>query len=593
MSFILGGLTPEVGVRQHSDGALMARLWQHLRDHRWKLALVVLALFVNTLSVALVPFVLGRAIDTTSGGPGLWWIVAALNAAALLTWVTQFAHQHLTSAAVADVTLSAQRDALRAALRQDHAFYDRVSSGSVVSRITTDTSTLSGIVNLGADTLNQLLLVILLSGVLVFVSPPLALTLSAIVPIVILVALGFRRLARGAAAQAQESVGALNASIAETMRGIAVAKNYHQEAFLLEQFRDQNRKAYTISLANNRIFGGIFPTLDIVTGLGTALVLYVGGRMVLEGNLTTGSWYLGIQAVTLLLFPLTGIASFWSQFQQGLAATERVNALTDARPEVTETGTQVVSTADMSLRFHGVHLRYGNGPAVLNDLSLEIPAGQRVALIGRTGSGKTSLLRVLMRFYEYQRGTVSVGDRDLRAIEPEERSRLFGLVTQVPMLFDATVAENIRFARPDADDAAVLSAANAIGTNWLEELPQGLETPVGERGVLLSQGQRQLVSLARVMLHDPRIILLDEATANVDSFTEWQVQQGLDALMRERTTVIVAHRLTTVAGADRVILLEDGRVVADGTHRTLSSTHPGYASMYASYFTPDARGDRA
>jgi ATP-binding cassette, subfamily B, bacterial len=590
MSFILGGLTPEVGVRQHSDGALVARLWHHLRDHRWKLALVVLALFVNTLSVTFVPFVLGRAIDTTLD---LWWIVAALNAAALLTWVTQYAHQHLTSAAVADVTLNTQRDALRAALRQDHAFYDRVSSGGVVGRVTTDTSTLSGIVNLSADTLNQLLLVILLSAALVFVSPPLALTLSAIVPVVILVALGFRRLARGAAAQAQESVGALNASIAETMRGIAVAKNYRQEAFLLEEFRRQNQRAYTISLANNRIFGGIFPTLDIVTGLGTALVLYVGGRMVLEGSLTTGSWYLGIQAVTLLLFPLTGIASFWSQFQQGLAATERVNALTDAQPEVRETGTQSLNAAEPTLRFQGVHLRYGDGPTVLNDLNLEIPSGQRVALIGRTGSGKTSLLRVLMRFYEYQSGTVSIGGRDLRTIDPEERSKLFGLVTQVPMLFDATVAENIRFARPDADDAAVLRAANAIGSGWLEELSQGLETPVGERGVLLSQGQCQLVCLARVMLHDPKIILLDEATANIDSFTEWQVQQGLDALMRGRTTIIVAHRLTTVSGADRVILLEAGRVEADGTHRSLLNDHPRYAAMYAQYFAPEARGVRA
>jgi ATP-binding cassette, subfamily B, bacterial len=252
-----------------------------------------------------------------------------------------------------------------------------------------------------------------------------------------------------------------------------------------------------------------------------------------------------------------------------------------------------VDTTDTSLRFHGVHLRYGDGHDVLNDLNLEIPTGQRVALIGRTGSGKTSLLRVLMRFYEYQSGTVSVGARDLRSIDPEERSRLFGLVTQVPMLLDATVTENIRFARPDADDGAVLRAANAIGSSWLEELPQGLETPVGERGVLLSQGQRQLVSLARVMLQDPKILLLDEATANVDSFTEWQVQRGLDALMRGRTTLIVAHRLSTVSGADRVILLEKGRVVADGTHHVLLRDHPAYASMYASYFAPDARGDRA
>jgi ATP-binding cassette, subfamily B, bacterial len=590
MSFILGGISSKSTAREQSDSQLIKRLWQYLRGHHWKLGLVVLVLFVNSLSVTLIPMALGHAIDgfSSSSATLLWIIVAALSAFALLTWLTQYAQERLTSSAVADVTLRAQTDTLKAALNQDHAFYDRNTSGGLVSRITTDTSTLSGIVNLSASVLNQLILVILLSAVLIVISPVMALIVSSIVPLVILIALVFRRMARRAATQAQRSIGEINAKINETMRGIAVAKNYRQEAMILEEFRKHNRRVYAVSLANNRIFGGIFPLLDIVTGLGVALVLYLGGRMVLEGDLTAGTWYLGVQAVTLLLFPLTGIASFWSQFQQGLAATERVSALVDAEPRVKQLATTAPTISDARVRFENVNLRYTDDRLVLENLSLDIPSGQRIALIGRTGSGKTSLLRTLMRFYEYEAGRVTIGGVDLRSIPFDQLGNVIGLVPQTPMLFDGTVADNIRFARPDASPDEILAAAHAVGTTWLEELSKGLETPVGERGALLSQGQRQLVTLARVMLQHPAVVLLDEATANVDSFSELQLQQGFDAVMRGRTTIIVAHRLATVMHTERVVILERGQIIGDGTHQSLLKSNADYALFNAKYFGSSA-----
>ncbi len=606
MSFILGGLSNSTFSRQESDTKLIGRLWNYLRGHHWRLALVVLVLFVNTLSVTLVPIVLGQAVDrltaqnAVSSGPIasgvvsnddalLWVILAALNAFALLTWLTQYAQQRLTSTAIADVTLRAQGDALGSALRQDHAFYDRTPSGGVVTRVMTDTSTMAGVVNLSAQVLNQLMLVVLLSVVLVFISPTIALIVSSVVPMVIIIALVFRRLARKAAGQAQQSIGELNTKIAEAMRGIAVAKNYRQEAVMLEEFRKLNRRAYAVSLANNRIFGGIFPLLDVVTGLGVALVLYGGGRLVLEGNLTAGTWFLGVQAVTMLLFPLTGIASFWSQFQQGLAATERVAALTEAQPRVRqELATSNPAMSGAEIRFEHVTLRYSDDQVVLNDFSLHIPNGQRVALIGRTGSGKTSLLRTLMRFYDYQPGRVTIGGVDLKTIPFDRLGEVIGLVPQVPMLFGGTVADNIRFVRPEASETEVLEAAQAVGTTWLEDLPKGIQTPVGERGALLSQGQRQLVALARIMLQRPAVVLLDEATANVDSFSELQLQQGFDAVMRGRTTIIVAHRLATVRHADRVVILEMGRMVGDGTHQSLLANNANYAALNAKYFGSSA-----
>jgi ATP-binding cassette, subfamily B, bacterial len=590
MSFILGGISSQSTARAQSDSQLIKRLWHYLRGHHWKLGLVVLVLFANSLSVTLIPMALGRAIDgfSSSSATLLWMIVAALSAFALVTWLTQYAQERLTSNAVADVTLRAQSETLKAALHQDHAFYDRNTSGGLVSRITTDTSTLAGIVNLSASVLNQLMLVILLSAVLIVISPVMALIVSSIVPLVILIALVFRQMARRAASQAQQSISEINAKINEAMRGIAVAKNYRQEALILEEFRKHNRRVYAVSLANNRIFGGIFPLLDIITGLGVALVLYLGGRLVLEGSLTAGTWYLGVQAVSLLLFPLTGIASFWSQFQQGLAATERVSELVDAQPRVQQIIASASLPTDARVRFENVNLRYTDDKLVLENLNLDIPNGQRVALIGRTGSGKTSLLRTLMRFYEYESGRVTIGGVDLRSIPFDQLGKVVGLVPQTPMLFDGTVADNIRFAQPEATPDDILAAARAVGTTWLEELPKGLETHVGERGALLSQGQRQLVTLARVMLQRPAVVLLDEATANVDSFSELQVQQGFDALMRGRTTIIVAHRLATVMHAERVIILERGEIIGDGTHQSLLTTNADYARFNAKYFGSSA-----
>ena len=586
MSFILGGLSSDAKPRQYGDAVLVGQLWGYLRAHHWKLAVVVMALFVGSLSTILVPVALGQTIDrfAKSNDLALWLVFAALIGFALLTWGTQYVQQRLTTDAVADIALAAQRETLRSALRQDHAFYDRHSSGTVVSRITTDSSALASVVQLSVEVLNQIILVVLLGAALILINPTMALVCMAVMPIAVVVALVFRRLARQAARQAQQSMSEINAGIGETMRGITVAKNYRQEAVLLEEFRKLNVRVYNVSLANNRIFGAIYPLLDIIGGISTALVLYLGGRMVLEGGLSAGSWYLSLQTAGLFLFPLTGIASFWSQFQQGLAATERVRALVESTPNVQQQASNTVAIADARVRFEAINFSYDGEQPVLQDFNLDVPSGQRIALIGRTGSGKTSLLRILMRFYEYQSGRVTLGGVDLRQIPFEQLGNLVGLVSQTPMLLDGTIAANIRFARPEASDAEVERAARSVGQAWLDDLPKGLETAVGERGALLSQGQRQLVTLARVMLQRPKILLLDEATANVDSFSESQLEEGLNAVMAGRTTIVVAHRLSTVVRADRVVILENGHLVADGTHRSLLQDNPYYTSLSASYF---------
>jgi len=313
--------------------------------------------------------------------------------------------------------------------------------------------------------------------------------------------------------------------------------------------------------------------------------VYVGGLIVWGSALTPGNWYLFIQGIRLFWFPLTSIASFWSQFQIGLAASERVFALLDAEPRVVQTGAEKLAQMRGEIRFDGVDFSYNPGSPVLEGFSLTIGAGETLALVGHTGSGKSSIAKLIARFYEFQSGRLSVDGHDLRGLDlPAYRERL-GIVTQTPFLFDGTVLENIRYGRPAASDDEVRQAAAHVGGgDWISGLTQGLQTEVGERGGNLSMGQRQLIALARVLLQDPSIFILDEATASVDPLTEALIQEGLEVVLEHRTSIVIAHRLSTVKSADRIIVLRQGKIIEEGSHDALLARGGHYAELYNTYF---------
>ncbi len=596
MGFIMDGLEAEAYDRSYSDRALIARIIGYFRPKLPIMIVVAVLIVLNSLLDTAFPILISKSIDTlvvskTLSSAGM--LIAIILVTGVLSWTCNFFRQRYTARSVGDVVLNLREDAFASVTARDMSFYDEFPSGKIVSRVTSDTEEFATVVTLTLNLLSQFLLFFLVAGVLFVVNLRLALLAMTIMPFIILIALVFRRIARSITQKAQRSMARVNANVQEVVSGITVAKNFRQEQNMYDEFKKVNEQSYQVNVRSGFIYNGVFPLLVLVANIGTVIVVYFGGLNVLDKSITAGEWFLFVQGIRLLWFPLTSIASFWSQFQLGLAASERVFALLDAEPRVTQVDSQPVGHLDGRIEFKDVFFSYDDRQTVLTDFSLTIKAGETVAIVGHTGAGKTSLARLIARFYEFQGGQLLIDGRDIRTFDLHDYHRRLGIVPQVPFLFSGTVADNIRYAQPGAAEEEVEAVAARIGNgDWIEALPEGLQTLVGETGRALSMGQRQLVALGRVLLQDPSIIVLDEATASVDPLTEAQIQEGLDLVLKGRTAIVIAHRLSTIRDADRIIVMRRGRIVEEGSHESLMSQGGHYAQLYNTYFrhqSPDYR----
>lgn len=583
------GLSGELYDRQYSNKALLSRIWDYAKGHRKYIAWMSVSIILQGLFAALPPLLISNVLDEGIAGVPNETAYAILVAGILFLEVMDFVFYYiirrLLSRVTADMNRDLSVDAFASSIKQDLAFHDRLSSGRIVSRITTDTNDFSMLIRLTMDVAGSTVQSVVTAIILFNAEWRLALALMAFVPLVMLIVSQFRKLARRVTTRGMRAMANVNATIKETISGISVAKNFRQEEEIYRDFDASNTTSYKVNVQRGFVLSIVFPIMRTLSGISIALLVYFGALSVTQGLITAGAWYMILLASDRFLMPILSITSYWTQVQTGLSAAERIFALIDSEHSVIQSNNLKVDSLSGKIDFNQLSFNYATGGNVLNNFDLHIAPGENIAIVGHTGAGKSSIARLITRFYEFQEGQLLLDDIDIRQFDLPSLRRNMGIVTQVPFLFDGTVEENIRFAAPNISREEITQLANQIGNGeWLETFSNGLDTQVGERGAHISMGQRQLVALMRVLAHKPAIFILDEATASIDPFTEYQIQQALGLILQCSTSILIAHRLSTVRSADRIIVLDRGSIIEEGNHQGLLEQGGHYAELYNTYF---------
>jgi ATP-binding cassette, subfamily B, bacterial len=581
-----GNLEADKYDRSYSDAYLTKRIWNYVSRYRGAVTQIVLGFTVLSVVSSLRPILISAGMDALENDQNfLWLILGGLLLSTLIEYGATWVRRRQLTMVIGSLVSQMRKDTFASAMGRDLAFYDRNKTGKIVSRITSDTQEFGDVMLFTSDVLAQLISIAFLLVILLRSSVFLTFIVLITMPLYFAATIFFRNLARRVTRHGSRAMAVVNDNIQESVTGITVAKNFRREAMIYQEFTDVNTLSYNTNMKRGSVLALVFPMMNLLMGFSIGIVLYFGAGSVVDGAITAGTWYLFIQGVDRFLFPIINLVSFWSQFQQGLSAAERVFALMDAENTVIQKDNKSGSQITGDIEFKNVNFAYDDEQWVMKNFNLHIKAGESVAFVGHTGAGKSTIAKLVTRFYEFQTGDIRIDGEDIRNFDlPSYRARL-GIVPQQPFLFSGTIRENIRYARPEATDAEVEALAQSIGGGeWLETLPEGLDSDVGERGARLSMGQRQLVSLLRVMLQKPAIFILDEATASIDPFTEMQIQEAIALLLKQSSSILIAHRLSTVRSADRIIVVRGGEIFEEGSHTALMKQGGHYAELYNTYF---------
>jgi len=467
------------------------------------------------------------------------------------------------------------------------SFFDRNEAGDLMSRLTNDTEVINAVLSGGVvQFASSLLMVVGIGAAMLLINWQLGLATLTTVPLMLVTTAFFSRRARAAFRRTRETLGAVSSELEENISGVRVVQAFGRERASMQEFDAANLANRDANVAAQSITSAFSPTLDVISSVGLAIVVAYGGYLALQQVGSVGTIVTFLFYVRRFFEPLRGVANLYTQLQAALAGAERIYDLLDARPEVVDAPDAIdLPPLVGEVEFDDVHFAYKSGEPVLNGVSLKVRPGQTVALVGSTGAGKTTIVSLLARLYDVTSGAVRVDGHDVRQVTQASLRRQLGVVPQDTFLFSGTVLDNIRYGRLDASDEEVVAAARlARADDFIRRLPQGYQTELGEKGARLSQGQRQLIAIARAALADPRILILDEATSSVDTRTERLIQEALRELLAGRTAFVIAHRLSTVQSADRVLVIEDGQIVEQGTHAELLARGGIYHNLHASQF---------
>ena len=590
-------------------GRNLRGLLRLIGPYRGRATLTLVALILGTGASLAPPLLAKAAIDdgiNKHDTNTLAIVVVAFLVAAVLVWAMTYVQTYLVGW-VGQRVLADLRIRIFTHLQTlPIGFYDSRPAGVLISRMTNDVEALDSLVTDSVVTLFQSGLTLLGTvGILLVLDVKLALLTFIVLPLVLAGSLWFRIVSAGAFRRTRETIGAITSYLQETLSGIRVVRSFAQERRHVARFTELNEDNSDANMTTVRLNAAYFPSVEMLSGVAVAMIVLYGGLQAIEGHITVGTVVAFVAALSNLFDPIQQLSQLYATYQSGMAALEKIFQLLDVRPDLEDRhGAFELGRIRGEVEFEDVSFSYARRPVkrdaaepkgepgaaasaddeqvlALDHVSLLIPPGQTVALVGATGAGKSTMAKLVARFYDPTQGRVLVDGHDLRDVASSSLRSQMGIVPQEAFLFSGTVAENIAFGRPDADESQIRAAAAAVGAEeFISELAHGYDTEVGERGSQLSAGQRQLIAFARALIADPRILVLDEATSNVDLHSEARIEQGLRRLLAGRTSIVIAHRLSTIRQAGRIVVLEHGRIAEQGTHDELIELEGRYYELY-------------